>query len=112
MFGGHKNIGMFSCVWTVFFRFPEAFPLRSQEYTVIAEKLYTEIICRYRSPSSFLSDRGRNFLSNVVAELHNRMDTKHYKTSSYHPESNSTCERYNRTLAQSLRFYIDDEQEN
>ena len=65
-----------------------------------------------RIPSSFISDRGRNFLSNAVAELCNRMDIKHYKTSSYHLESNSTCERYNRTLAQSLRSYIDDEQEN
>ena len=95
-----------------FSRFPEAFPLRSQEATEIAEKLYTEIICRYGCPSSFFSDCGRNFLSNVVAELCNRMDIKHYKTSSYHPESNSTCDRCNRTLAQSLRSYIDDEQEN
>ena len=29
-----------------FSRFLEAFPLRSQEATEIAEKLYTEIICR------------------------------------------------------------------
>ncbi|CAC5390842.1 unnamed protein product [Mytilus coruscus] len=100
------------CVDSFFSRFPEAFSLKSQEATEIAEKLYTEITCRYGCPSSFVSYRGRNFLSNVIAELCKRMDIKHYKTSSYHPVTNSTCERYNRTLAQSLRTYIDETQEN
>ena len=37
--------------------------------------------------------------------------TRHH-TSSYHPQTNSTCERLNSTLAQTLRMYCDKELTN
>lgn len=95
-----------------FSRFVEAFPLKTQEAAEIADILYREIICRYGAPKSLVSDRGRNFMSNIVSELCRRMDIKRYHTSAYHPQSNSTCERFNRTLASSIRTYIDATQQN
>ena len=94
-----------------FSRFVEAFPLLSQETTEVARIFYKEIICRYGAPLSLVTDRGKTFMSNVMTELCRLMDIKKFATSSYHPQTNSTCERFNRTLAQSLRSYIDEKQQ-
>lgn len=37
--------------------------------------------------------------------------TRHY-TSSYHPQTNATCERINITIAQCIRTYINEDQTN
>ncbi|MES9884237.1 MAG: RNase H-like domain-containing protein, partial [Sedimenticola sp.] len=95
-----------------FSRFVEAFPLKTQEATEVADILYKDIICRYGAMTSLVSDRGTNFMSKVVSELCKVMDIKRLHTSPYHPQTNSTCERFNRTLAQSIRTYIDKEQQN
>ncbi len=95
-----------------FTRFVEGFPLKSQEATEIADILYKDIICRYGSPRCLLSDRGTNFMSAIVSELCRKMDIKRIHTSPYHPQTNSTCERVNRSLAQSIRTYISEDQKN
>ncbi len=95
-----------------FTRFVEGFPLKSQEATEVANVLYKDIICRYGSPMRLVSDRGSNFMSSIVSELCRKMDIKRSHTSAYHPQTNSTCERVNRSLAQSIRTYIDVDQKN
>ena len=47
----------------------ELFPLRTQEATEVAAVLFREIISRYGAPRSILSDRGKNFMSNLVKDL-------------------------------------------
>lgn len=51
-------------------------------------------------------------MSNIMTELCRLMNIKKYATSSYHSQTNGACERFNRTLAQSLRSYIDEHQQN
>ena len=90
-----------------FSRWCEAIPLQSQEASVVAEALFSEIICRYGAPSVLVSDRGQNFMSKLVAALCELFDITRHHTSSYHPQTNSTVERLNSTIAQSLRIYAD-----
>ena len=63
---GHRNILL--CTDSMP-RWIEAFPLVKQDSVTIARVLHNEIFCRYGAPRTLLSDRGRNFLSNVVQEL-------------------------------------------
>ena len=93
-----------------FSRWSEAFCLRTMEACEVATKFYEEIICRYGAPRSLLTDRGRNFMSKVVKALCEIFEVKQYHTSSFHPQTNSTCERLNSTLEQSLRAYCSKEQ--
>lgn len=95
-----------------FSKWSEAFPLCSQNAKEIASVLYHEFICRYGAPRSMLSDRGKNFMSKLVAALCELFDIKRYFTSSYHPQTNSTVERANSTLAKVLSSYVDDHQTN
>ena len=88
-----------------FSRWCEAIPLKTQEASEVANALFAEVICRYGAPSCLVSDRGQNFMSKLVAALCELFEITRHHTSSYHPQTNSTVERLNSTIAQSLRTY-------
>lgn len=91
-------------------RWPEAFPLRSQNAMEVATVLFDNIITRYGAPSILFSDRGRNFMSKVINALCEIFDISQYHTSAYHPNTNGLVERQNSVIAQSLRAYCDKDQ--
>lgn len=106
---GHKYILL---VVDSFSKFPEAFPLKTQESKEIADVLFSEIFTRYGAPRVIVSDRGQNFLSKLVTAVCEIFQVTRHFTSSYHPQTNSACERMNSTIAQCLRTYINPEQTN
>ena len=93
-------------------RWVEAFPTKDRKATTVAKILVDEIICRHGAPRELLSDRGQEFLSNLVAEVCEYFVTKKVNTTSYHPQTNGLCERFNKTLCQMLSFDCDLNQEN
>ena len=95
-----------------FSKWPEAFPLKTQEAREIADILYTHILTRYGSMGSILSDRGRNFMSKLVQALCELFEVKRHHTSPYHPQTNSVCERTNSTIGQALRALCNKNQQN
>ena len=106
---GHEHILV--CVDS-FSRWVEAFPLHDQSASTIARVLHDEIFCRYGSPISIISDRGRNFLSklcNAVCEIYK---VSRHMTASYNPRANGCVERQKATIAQTLRMYINKDQNN
>jgi hypothetical protein len=86
-----------------FSKWCEAFPLKSQDAVTTAQCLYTEIICRYGAPRELLTDRGQNFASKLIAEVCKLFEVTKLQTSSYHPQTNATCERLNSPIEQTLR---------
>ena len=105
----HKYILLVVCAFT---GWCECFPLKSQESSVIAQILYSEIFCRFGSPDIIVSDRGQNFMSKLVSALCELFQVTRHHTSSFHPECNSVVERTNSTLAQAIRSYCNVEQNN
>lgn len=95
-----------------FSKFPEAFPLKTQDSKEIANVLFAEIFARYGAPKVIVSDRGQNFLSKLVTAVCEIFQVTRHFTSSYHPQTNSTCERMNSTIAQCLRTYVNSTQTN
>jgi len=95
-----------------FSKWSEAFPLASQNAKEVASVLYREFICRYGAPRAMVSDRGKNFMSRLVAALCELFEIKRIFTSSYHPQTNATVERANSTLAKVLSSYVDQNQMN
>ena len=47
----------------------EAFPVTDQHAETVARLLVEEVICRHGAPERLLSDRGANFLSDLMAEV-------------------------------------------
>ena len=73
-------------------KWPEVFPVRDQT----APKLLVEnIICHHGVPNQLLSDRGANFLSNLLKEVYSLMGVKKLNTTAYHPQTDGLVERFN-----------------
>ena len=78
----------------------------------VADFLMTEIYLKFGTPKRLISDRGVQFLSNIVKELMKFMGTEHKPTTSYHPQCNGLTERFNKTFATILRKFVDQDQTN
>lgn len=73
-------------------------PLPNQTALTVAKAFVSEIVCKYGPPAQLLSDRGKNFLSNLVAQICAILNIRKLSTSSYHAQGNAMCERMHRTL--------------
>ncbi|CEP06777.1 hypothetical protein, partial, partial [Parasitella parasitica] len=81
-----------------------AVPVASME--AVADFIYEEIVMRFGCPSEIITDRGANFTSGLVEAYTKRIGTNHKLTSAFHPRTNSKVERYNGTIKQMLRKYV------
>jgi len=68
-------------------------PIRHKTADIVATTLFDEIISRVSVPSAILTDRGGEFLGEVVELLYKRLGMTHLKTSAYRPQTDAKCER-------------------
>jgi len=80
----------------------EAFAVADQTAETIARLFVEGVVCRHGAPQELLSDRGANFLSDLVSEVCKLFGVKKLNTSGYHQQTNGLCERFNSTLIQML----------
>ena len=85
-----------------FTRWTEAYPIPNQEATTIARKLTDEFFFRFSIPEQLHSDQGRQFESEVIAEICRLLEVAKTRTTPYHPQSDGLVERFNRTLLSML----------
>jgi hypothetical protein len=92
---GNKHILVIGDYFT---KWVEAFALPNQEAVTVATKLVEEVVCRFGVPHQLHSDQGRNFESNVFAEMCKVLGIEKTRTTPYNPKSDGFVERFNRTL--------------
>ena len=62
-------------------------------------KLFVEhVVCRHGVPEELLSDRGTNFLSDLIIGVCEILGVKKINTSGYHPQTDGLVEKFNSTL--------------
>lgn len=81
---------------------PEAIPVKDIFAETIAKAVYEGWITRFGCPSRLSSDQGRQFESNLFAQLLKLFGIKRIRSSPYHPQSNGVIERWHRSLKTSL----------
>ena len=96
---GHKYI---LTVLDMATRFPEAIPLKNIDTISVAEAL-VEIFSRVGIPRECLTDRGKQFTSDLMSEIDKLLSIKPLFTTPYHPMGNGACEKMNGTLKSVLR---------
>lgn len=87
-------------------KWPEIFPVKNIDAVTIARLITDEIIPRHGAPRTLLSDRGQNFLSNLVREVCKLYSIKKLNTTAYHPQCDGLVERLNSTLCQTLSMFV------
>jgi len=73
--------------------------------------LFDEVISCVLVPSAILTDRGGEFLGEVVECLLKRLGISHLRTSAYHPETDAKCERIHFSIHNMITKMIDEKQE-
>ena len=86
-----------------FSRWPEAIPLTHITAEAVAEAFLHGWISRFGVPSTIITDRGRQFESQLWNMLMTFLGTKRARTTAYHPQSNGMVERFHRQLKAALK---------
>ena len=95
-----------------FTKWVEAYPIPYQGSGIVAEKLVQQFISTFGTPLEIHTDQGSNFQSDLIKEVCRLLDITKTRTTPYHPSSNGLVERFNRTLLQMVRCYLDSDQHN
>ena len=85
-----------------FTRWAEVYAIKNQEATTVSKKLVDEMFCRFSPPEQLHSDQGRQFESELLAEMCSLLKVRKSHTTPYHPQGNGMVERFNRTLLSML----------
>ena len=83
-------------------KYPEARALPLADALNIAPFIYEDIICRHGIPRELMSDRGTEFLNNLIEMLTQHFGIRHIQTTAYHPQGNGLTERTNQTIKNTI----------
>ena len=86
-----------------FSRWPEAIPLTQITAEAIAQAFLHGWISRFGVPSTIITDRGRQFESQVWRALMSFIGSRQARTTAYHPQTNGMVERFHRQLKAALK---------
>jgi hypothetical protein len=82
-------------------KWPEAYPMEIADALTIVGHLH-DLTHRYGPPEELISDRGTEFVNNIISS-YARIHGIHLKrTTSYHPQTNGMTERMNQTIKKGL----------
>jgi len=86
-------------------------PIRHKTAECVAAMLFDEVISRVSVPSAILTDRGGEFLGEVVECLLKWLGITHLRMSAYHPETDAKCERIHFSIHNMITKMIDEKHE-
>jgi len=73
-------------------KYPEARALQLADALSIAPFIYEDIICRHGIPEELTSDRGTEFINELIRTLCQQYKIRHITTTAYHPQGNGLTE--------------------
>lgn len=88
-----------------------AVPMENTSAITTAEAFVNNFICRFGCPKAILTDQGTNFLSYLMKNIAKRFKIKHFRTSTYHPQSNGSVERSHHVFIEYLKVFISKNEE-
>ena len=93
-------------IGNLFTKYIKTATLPSIETTIITQVLLDKIVFRHGPPHRFLTDRGINFMTKLMAQLCNALNINKVFTSSYHPHCDGFFERINGVIMQIIALYV------
>ncbi|KAL5479604.1 hypothetical protein EMCRGX_G023150 [Ephydatia muelleri] len=93
-----------------FTKWVEAVALPTKEASGIASSLF-KIFMKMGLPAVITTDQGSEFKNQLNDEMMKILNIKHHLITAYHPQSNGLVERFNQSLQNMLRKYIQEKKE-
>ena len=84
-------------------RFAQAIKTSNQTALATAQAAWDHFFSKYGFPEKIVTDQGTQFEGNLFKELCKVADITKLRTTSYHPQGNGNCERFNSTLINMIR---------
>ena len=101
--GGKDDVSKNVLVVTDHFtRYAQCFVTNNQRASTVARVLVDRFFTVYGWPDKILTDRGGSFENILFKEICEMAKIRKLRTSSYHPQTNGQCERFNKTLINML----------
>lgn len=91
-----------------FTKLAKAIPLHNQIATAITTELIN-LFAKFGIPNTLHSDQGRNFESIHMKQTLEAFGVHKSRTTAYHPQGDGMVERFNQSLIQLLRTYVEQE---
>lgn len=92
-----------------FTKYAEIAAIENKEAKTVARCFLERYICRFSCPERVVSNCGMEFCNKIMVELFKLMGIQKDRMSSYHPQSNSSAESFNRSLIKYLRAVLDND---
>ena len=94
------------CVTDYLSRWAESFPMRDMKAATVARIFVERIVCVYGSPIEVVSDRGSQFLSDVMTEACKLLGITQRFTTAFRPQTNGCVESFNGILTKALGRFV------
>ena len=89
-------------------RFAQAIRTSNQTALVTVQAAWDHFFSKYGFSEKIVTDQGTQFEGNLFKELCKVADITKLRTTTYHPQGNGNCERFNSTLINMIRTLVDD----
>ncbi len=84
-------------------------PIKNKTAETVAKAFFESWIAQFSCPRMIVSDQGREFVNKTMEEMNKRLKISHNRTSSYHPESNSSAESFNRSIIKYMQIALEND---
>ena len=81
--------------------------LRNKTAETVANALYEDVIARTSVPSAVLTDLSKEFTAEILDRLYARLGITRLRTSGYHPQCDSKCERVHCSIHDMIVKFIE-----
>lgn len=93
-------------------RYPECIPILDITTRTVAKAFVTNIILRFGTPRSLLTDMGSQFMSELFVNICELLQIKKLHTTAYRPATNRVVERMHSVLKTMISHYVSEERYN
>ena len=93
-----------------FTKWAGATPLKEITAEAVASAFYNNIITIHGAPEKLMSDRGAQFMSQVIQDVNRLHNIKKVSTTAYHPQTDGLTEKWNASLLNMLSCYCSENQ--
>ena len=87
-------------------------PMKKITAKYVAIAFVEHWVFKYGPPKTPVSDNGSNFVSKLFQRIYSYIGMEKMYTSTYYPQTNGQVERYNRTILDMLRNYVNEHQDD